>query len=79
MAAIGNNYAKRQEKPSLADFNKAWSNTRKKAIQQGQQLRANLTSVFATSVTISQQQTVNAIQGSYSSTASAMARVNILV
>ena len=79
MAAIGNNYAKRQEKPSLADFNKAWSNTRRKSIQQGQQLRANLTSVFATSVTISQRQTANAIQGSYSSTASAMARVNILV
>lgn len=79
MAAIGNNYAKRHEKPSLADFNKAWSNTRRKAIQQSQQLRTNLTSVFSTSVSVSQQQAVNAIQGSYSSTASAMARVNILV
>lgn len=80
MAAIGNNYAKRNERPSLRDYNKAWSQARQKSIQKGQQLRQTFSnSIFTTSVQVSQAQTTNSLQGSYSSMASAMARVNILV
>ncbi len=81
MAAIGNNYAKRHEAPSRKDINKAWSNQRRKAIQESQNIRSQFSSsIFTTSVLVSQRQTATAIQsGSYSSMASAMARVNILV
>ena len=80
MAAIGNNYAKRHERPSLKEINKAWSNQRRKSLEQTQTIRSQFSSsIFTTSVLVSQRQTVNAIQGSYSSMASAMSRVNILV
>ena len=81
MAAIGNNYAKRHEAPSLKDINKAWSNQRRKSIEKSQTIRTQFSSsIFTTGVLVSQRQTVNAIQGGgYSSMASAMARVNILV
>jgi hypothetical protein len=80
MAAIGNNYAKRHEAPTRKEINQAWSNQRRKAIEQSQTLRSQFSSsVFTTTVQVVQQQTVNAIQGSYSSTASALARVNLLV
>jgi len=80
MAAIGNNYAKRHEAPTRKEINQAWSNQRRKAIQQSQNIRSQFSSaIFTTGVQVSQRQTVNAIQGAYSSMASAMARVNILV
>lgn len=81
MAAIGNNYAKRHEPPTLKEINKAWSNQRRKAIQQSQNIRSQFSSsIFSTSVLVSQRQTANVIQGGgYSTMASAMARVNILV
>ncbi|WP_346891435.1 hypothetical protein [uncultured Roseibium sp.] len=81
MAAIGNNYAKRHEAPSRKDINKAWSNQRRKAIQQSQTIRQQISSsIFTTGVLVSQRQTASLIQGTgYSTMASAMARVNILV
>ncbi|MBD1549699.1 hypothetical protein [Roseibium aggregatum] len=80
MAAIGNNYAKRHAAPTLKEINKAWSNQRRKSIQKSQNIRSQFSSsIFTTNVLVSQRQTVSAIKGAYSSMASAMARVNILV
>ncbi|WP_148259256.1 hypothetical protein [Polymorphum gilvum] len=64
----------------MKEYNDAWSTVRKRAIQKTQVLRNELSnSVFTTGVIVSQQKTADAIRGSYSSTASAMARLNILV
>lgn len=79
MAAVGN-YANRNERASLKDYNDAWRSVRRQAIEKSQALRSELSgSIFTTSVETVQQQTVNSLQGSYSSTATAMARLNILV
>lgn len=80
MAAIGNNFAKRNERPTLRDYNKAWASKRRASIQQGQQLRtATSNAIFGASIQSVQQQTVNTMQGAYSSQPAAMVRVNLLV
>jgi len=80
MAAIGNNYAKRNERPSLSDYNKAWASKRRASIQQGQQLRSTTSNaIFGATVQSVQQQTLNTLRGGYSSQPAAMVRVNLLV
>ncbi|MEJ8472724.1 hypothetical protein [Roseibium algae] len=80
MAAIGNNYAKRNERPKRSEINKAWAAKRSKAVQQGQQLRSTVSNtVFSTTVNASAQAVNNALKGSYSSNAAALSRLNILV
>jgi hypothetical protein len=81
MAAIGNNYAKRHERPSLTDYNKAWAAKRGKALDQSKQLRSTMSNaIFNIGVTASQQSVYNSMKGaSYGSNAAALSRLNILV
>ncbi|MBO0343886.1 hypothetical protein [Roseibium limicola] len=82
MAAVGN-YRSREERTSLKDFNENWSARRRQAIDNGKALRQNaVQGVFGTNMFAVQRQVVNSIQngaGAYSSNASAMARINLLV
>ena len=81
MAAIGNNYAKRNERPSLRDFNKAWAAKRSNALDQSKALRSTVSNaIFTIGVTASQQTVYNTMRGgSYGSNAAALSRLNILV
>lgn len=80
MAAVGN-YVQKDQSVSLKEYNDAWRTVRRQAIERSQSLREEMSdSIFGTSVTVAQQQTVDAIQNSSNtSMASAMARINRLI
>ncbi len=80
MAAVGN-YVQKDQGVSLKEYNDAWRTVRRQAIERSQSLREEMSdSIFGTSVTVAQQQTVDAIQNSSNtSMASAMARINRLI
>ncbi|WP_430511529.1 hypothetical protein [Pannonibacter phragmitetus] len=80
MAKIGNNPNRNADKPSLKDYNDAWSAVRRRSVQKTIELNNQLSNaVFSTSANLVQQQTSNALQGNNVSFASAMSRLNILV
>ncbi|NBN63220.1 hypothetical protein [Pannonibacter tanglangensis] len=80
MSGIGNKFGQRNERVTLKDYNDAWAAQRRKGIERTQMLSQQIqSSVFQTAVTVSQQQTYNAFQGSAISTASALSRLNLLV
>jgi len=78
--AVKGNYRQRDERLTFADYNKAWSAKRRRAIQEGQQLRQAVSlTVFTNSNRIFQARPTADAQGVYASTTAIMARVNILV
>lgn len=80
MAKIGNNPNRNAKKPSLKDYNDAWAQVRKRAVQRTINLNAQLNQAFQQINTgVAQQQASNALRGSNISAASAMSRLNILV
>lgn len=76
----GNKFGQKNQRVSLKDYNDAWAAVRRKSIEKTKALSQEIqNTMFQTTVTVGQQQTYDAFQGSSVSTASALSRLNILV